>query len=493
MIAHEQGLLAARDEFEQMIAYVRGAGERGEAMHEVEKSLWERVLRMGLEALKGYVQSQGDGDMGESLTLSDGQVVKRLEERHSRRYVSIFGELVIERVVYGTREKQKIEAVPLDARLELPESDFSYVLQDWDQSQCVEQSYDGGRKSIAKILKLKQSVRTLEHMNQQMAEGVEAFQESQESPPPAEEGEVVVVMADCKGIPMRRGEDDVKPKKHRKKGEKKNKKRMACVGASYTVDRFARTPEQVMDDVVRQEVEVKRPKPQHKRLRAELSREGNDTPVKSKEVVFDWLEDEIKQRNPQGKKEVVFVSDGEQALEQRADEHFEGFSFVSVLDLMHATPRLWEAAYCFHEEGSKAAESFVEDRLLRLLKGEVGSVIAGLRQMATKRELGGREGKTIAEVTNYYQRHRERMKYDEYLAAGYPIGTGPVEGACRNLIKDRFERTGMRWTVEGAQAMLDLRATYLNGDWEAFCEYRIELETQRLYPYRDTISNAQWN
>ena len=77
------------------------------------------------------------------------------------------------------------------------------------------------------------------------------------------------------------------------------------------------------------------------------------------------------------------------------------------------------------------------------------------------------------------------MRYDVYLAAGYPIGSGVAEGACRHLVKDRMEQTGMRWTVAGAQAMLHLRATYLNGDWEAFCVYRIQQEQIRLYQPQD--------
>ena len=73
------------------------------------------------------------------------------------------------------------------------------------------------------------------------------------------------------------------------------------------------------------------------------------------------------------------------------------------------------------------------------------------------------------------------MKYDEYLAAGYPIGSGVVEGACRHLVKDRLERTGMRWHPEGAQAMLNLRATYLNGEWDSYWAYHVAQEDERLY------------
>jgi hypothetical protein len=101
--------------------------------------------------------------------------------------------------------------------------------------------------------------------------------------------------------------------------------------------------------------------------------------------------------------------------------------------------------------------------------------------LATRRGLRGQARKTVEQVAGYLERNRSRMKYDEYLAAGYPIGSGVVEGACRHLVKDRLERAGMRWRRQGAQAMLDLRATYLNGEWEAFWTYHVEKEDDRLY------------
>ena len=81
----------------------------------------------------------------------------------------------------------------------------------------------------------------------------------------------------------------------------------------------------------------------------------------------------------------------------------------------------------------------------------------------------------------YLENNREHMRYDEYIAAGYPIGSGVAEGACRHLVKDRMEQSGMRWTLSGAQAMLHVRATYLNDQWDEFIEDRIEREQTRLY------------
>lgn len=84
------------------------------------------------------------------------------------------------------------------------------------------------------------------------------------------------------------------------------------------------------------------------------------------------------------------------------------------------------------------------------------------------------------------------MRYDEYLRAGYPIASGVIEGACRHYVRDRLERSGMRWTRAGAQAMLDVRSEFLNGAWTAFQSHRIERETQRMYPHRQVLKGIEW-
>ena len=83
------------------------------------------------------------------------------------------------------------------------------------------------------------------------------------------------------------------------------------------------------------------------------------------------------------------------------------------------------------------------------------------------------------------------MRYHEYLAAGYPIASGVIEGACRHVVKDRLERTGMTWTVPGAQAMLSLRCIHLSEIWDEFTNFRVQTETERLYPYRSTLADMQ--
>jgi len=135
-----------------------------------------------------------------------------------------------------------------------------------------------------------------------------------------------------------------------------------------------------------------------------------------------------------------------------------------------------------HGEGTMEAELFVRERALRILKGNVSQVVKGLRAIVTKRNLNGNKQKTIISVSNYYFKNRKRMRYHEYLQMGIPIASGVVEGACKNLIRDRMERSGMRWSSEMAEAMLKMRAIYLSGDFNEYWNYHINQQQERLYP-----------
>jgi len=479
---------------DQLRTYVGQAATLGTPVHEVERSLWQRLLALGHAALGQFFALQGTGDLGDTVTGPDGQAWVRLPELHPCRYVSIFGAFALTRTVYGSREGQKIEFVPLDNRLQLPASVFSYVLQDWDQGLCVEQAFGQAQSTVARLLNLKQSVDSLEQMNVQMAEQVTDFRENRPRPDPATEGPILVTSGDGKGIVLRRSEDDPAPAAHRTKGQKASQKRMATVGTVYTVDRYVRTPEEVVAALFREGPKPPpRPQPCPKRVWASLPQEDGEGGVcSSLDIVYDWLLNEVAERNPGLVKEMVHLGDGQESLWQARQDHLPARNTTDILDLLHVTPRLWQAAHVFYPEGSAAAEAFARERIVRVLRGEVAGVVQGLRRMGTQGGLKGSKQKTLAQVCAYLLKNRQRMRYDEYLAQGYPIASGVIEGACRHLVKDRMERAGMHWTPTGAQAMLDVRSTYVNGDWEDYQAYRIQRETQRLYPHRHLVEGPQF-
>ena len=188
---------------------------------------------------------------------------------------------------------------------------------------------------------------------------------------------------------------------------------------------------------------------------------------------------EMQRRDSEHTKTRVALTDGERALQILVDQTLE---VTLILDLLHVLEKLWKAAYVFHAEGSPEAEVWVRQRTLRILCGGVSQVVKGLRQSITKRRLFGAKRKTLAGVAGCLHRNHARMRYDHYLAQGWPIASGPVEGACKNLIKDRMERSGMRWTEAIAEAIIQLKAIYLSGDFDRYWSFHIEKDQQRIHP-----------
>ena len=469
----------------QVLELLSTALQEGTAVHQVECRLWDLGLQLGRRSLAALFAASGSGDLGESLTLPDGQAVQRLEQLHPRRYVSIFGEFRLERTVYGSREGQALQFIPLDNRLQLPEGVFSYVLQDWDQALAVEQAFGQVSQTIERMLKLKQSVDSLEEMNRQVAQEVGWFRDTQGSPAAAEEGQVVVVTADCKGIVIRGQGTPTVCGGERPAGQRANQKRMATVGAVYSVDRYERTAAEVVAALFRDPDYEARPRPEpcHKRVWASLPVEGPE-PRSSIAVVFDWLWWEFAQRNPHLQRPTVCLCDGQEALWQACADAVLDPARVEILDLLHVTPRLWQAATLLYGQKAKEVVPFVRQRLTQVLEGKVEGVLRTLRRLSKERGVRGGKQTALRRICGYLSKNRQRMRYDEYLAQGYPIASGVIEGACRHLIKDRMERAGMHWTVVGAQAMLDVRSVWIGGQWEAFLTQRIERQTERSYPYR---------
>jgi len=517
--AKEYDFFKAQAQFQRMCEWVEQALAEGRRADQVERGLFPQAMTMCLELLRSFVVAHGDGDEGETIPR-EGETLQRLPEPHDKRYLSIFGELIISRWVYGTREGQAIDWSPLDAAVGLPAGENSYVLEDWLQRLCIHEAFGESVESLRAWLGTTVSVRTAERMTRDMSQSMEDFR-GEVIPPAEEEEELLVVTADGKGVPMRRtlaerlreesetreggkGGDDGErrtacgatpaaggqPSSSPPSagglagpggdgGERCGKKQMSYVGAVYTLARFPRTAEDVIDEVRRRKRAPERPEPQHKHVWAQMTQLVEGEPMPAAPMLFLDMAVECYLRNPSYEKPLICVMDGERSLWNLAEEWFP--RAVGILDLFHALKRLWEVAHCFHAEGSPESAEFVTHHLRMLLEGKVGYVLRSFRRLVKKHDPKGKRKKTVQSAITYYENNREHMRYDEYLAAGYPIASGVAEGACKHLVKDRMERAGMRWELEGAQAMLSLRAVYLNGLWDQFIAYRITTEQSRLY------------
>ena len=215
-----------------------------------------------------------------------------------------------------------------------------------------------------------------------------------------------------------------------------------------------------------------RPVPQHKRLMAKLPgviEDLGDEIVRGSILALSWAAREVRQRRKKNQL-LVRLMDGQHSLWSDADACLSDCSsddVIDILDIVHVAGYVGKAAKVLVEEKA-AQEQFIRNRLLRILKGDVHGVVRGLRRMATAQKLPKEKRADVDTTCGYFTAHADRMKYDEYLAAGLPIATGVIEGACRHLVKDRLERTGMRWSATGAQAMLSLRCLKASDAWDDF-------------------------
>jgi hypothetical protein len=194
-----------QSQIEELQGFIQTAVATGLAVHEVEQGLFKRLLALGYPLQQWFFALLGDGDQGETVTTGEGRVLRRLPSPHRRAYQSIFGHFELERVVYGTREGQRVEYVPLDTRVRLPAGQFSYRLQDWDQALAVENPYQQVNGVLQRMLGLEQSVASLEPMTRTMAEAVEGYWAEQAPAPAARAEQVVVLSADGSADTQARG------------------------------------------------------------------------------------------------------------------------------------------------------------------------------------------------------------------------------------------------------------------------------------------------
>ena len=263
------------------------------------------------------------------------------------------------------------------------------------------------------------------------------------------------------------------PRERLGKGQKRSKKKEAVVTSLYSIVPYRRTPQDVIAALLHEAPAADlptRPRPVAKEVHATL--EG-------KVVALRRLQQRALLRGGPPHQERVALTDGAEALQTQVQAHFPEHTLV--LDIIHASEYLWDVANALLGERHPARTAWVRTRLQQVLSGATAGVITELEGLAQAAEWTAAQRKVMETTAGYYRRNQAYMHYDDYLTRGWPIGTGVVEGACGHLVKDRMEQAGMRWTVEGAQAVLDLRSVRLNEDWDAYWQYHRQQQHQRLY------------
>ncbi len=464
---------AAREQFAHLVSELQSGETLGMEHGDVEKLISKEGNELLRRLLQGHFDLRASREARrEGITGSDGVVRTRCREGCERTLMSLFGEVVVRRKGYGTPGVSSL--FPLDAQLNLPPDKYSHGLRQRVSQEVAKGSFDAAVDSVERTTGGKVPKRQAEELAAEVSQDFVAFYETRQSQGMESTADPLVMSADGKGIVMRKeglrestrkAAERAKDKRRTRlsPGEKKNRKRMAMVGAVYSVAPHVRSAEAIMG--VEEAGQEARPRVRNKRVWASVEREPG--------VVIDELFAEAHERDPQQQRPWAMLVDGheDQLKHIRASINRYDVRVLLILDFIHVLEYIWKAAYCFYAAGTEEAEAWVCERALQVLKGHASQVAAGMRRSATLRELDPSQRAAVDDCADYLLKYKHMLRYDEYLSQGLPIATGVIEGACRHLVNDRMEITGARWGLQRAEAVLKLRSLNSSGDADVYWDF----------------------
>jgi hypothetical protein len=439
------------------------------------------------QLLLAHLAERGPGDIGMKVMGAD-KVERRRTRPRSKAIKTMFGKVQITRFAYSTEGVPSL--FPLDAMLNISRLNISYTLQRYLVLELITNSFNESLQAIKRWTGVRLTKSQAKSVVFEAAQDFQFFYQ-QRCLAEAERAQplpLVVLTSDGKGV-MMKWQDLRKPTQQRalrkhaldplsiETPRNRYSKRMATVASVYEIERYPRTPQDIVTAFFPREQHAEpgreRPVPSAKRLWASLR--------KSSKTVITEIFHEAMQRDPDRKKAWVVCVDGDlnQIKQfQRLAKQFD-IQVTIVCDIIHVLEYLWKAGKVLHPDATVA--EWVKEKLQQILAGNSQQVAAGMRRSATCRRVKKSARKPLDNCARYLLNHAPYLVYHEYLSQGYPIATGIIEGACRCLIKDRMEITGARWSLKGAEALLQLRAIKLSGDLEAYWKFYERNQYQKNY------------
>lgn len=447
----------------------------------------------------------------------EGTTRREVVEDQSRALGMVFGEVDIGRLVYRAPRKGVGNLMPLDLELNLPTGRFSFGLQRLAAFEILRSSFESAHAAILESTGVSVSKGELEDMAAELAVDFELFYsvgseqartglsailgspDGIRSPDGLDRTKLLILTTDASGVRVVKADlreatriaaekrmdlhekDDPMPES---KQIKLYRRRMAQVCAVYQIARFRRRPEDIICELRHLEIggdKPVRPRPEQKRVWASVAEDAEPT--------IRTMFREALLRDPKQEMPWVVVVDGnaDQLRIIRRLAKKLNVKVTLILDFIHVAGYVWKAGKAFHPHDADATRRWVDKKLLAILNGKASDVAAGMRRAATLAKYPKSKRKPIDRCCDYLLDHKDMLQYDGYLAEGFPIASGVIEGACRHLMQDRLDLSGATWRLRNAEAVLKLRALKSSGDFDEYWAFHVEEELRRnhLARYKD--------
>ncbi len=488
--ADADAFAGSQAQFAAVTDWLDGCEAAGLEHAELEDQLEVKGRQLLRRLLQDHLDLRAQREARVEVVDSDGTPHRAVEVGHRRRLTTVFGEVDVTRLAYRRRGHRNLH--PADAALNLPTEKHSHGLRRLAAAEAVRGSFDGAVAAIERCSGQPLGKRQVEQLTARAAVDFDDFY-ARRSPPPAEAGDVLAISCDGKGIVMRphalraatakaAAAGNPKLATRLSKGEKRNRKRMATVASVYDLTRAPRAPSDILPSAEEDTQPAPAPIAKGKWLMASV--------VDDAATVVGKLFDEADRRDPRHTRVWVALVDGNvhQIDRINAEARQREVKVAIVVDFVHVLEYIWSAAWSFFGEGDPDAETWVRDKAMAVLCGHATRVAAAIRRKATHHRLDPSRRANADACATYLVNKAPYLDYAHALEQGWPIATGVIEGACRHLVKDRMDLTGARWGLDGAEAVLQLRALNSNGDFDDYWRHHLVQERQRVHQSRYALN-----
>jgi hypothetical protein len=438
----------SRAQLETVIGWLADAatGEVGHA--DLEERLQAEAREVFRQLLQDHLDLRAVREQPVAAVTGDDGICRRyVEPDHDRGLVTVFGKVTVTRLAY--RAKGVTNRYPADVVLDLPAGLHSHGLARLAAIESVRGSFSAARQAIERATGVRVGKRQVTALAVRAAADVQAFYATRTVAPPASD-DALALTVDGKGIVMLPGalrEQTAKAaasatrklSTRLSKGEKANRKRMAEIGCVYGFTPAVRTPADVINPPgTSRRARARGPAATDKWLHASVARPAG-------QVIADVF-DEACRRDPERNHDWVVLVDGNNhQLDQiHAEATRRDATITIIVDFVHVMEYLWAAAWCLHPEADPAAETWVAKAATNVLQGRAGYVAALIRRTAASLGLTGDKRQRASDAAGYLLAKRPYLDYSTALAAGWPIATGVIEGACRPRPGSLGVQTGVK-------------------------------------------------
>jgi hypothetical protein len=397
----------------------------------LEQCIRSSMHSIGSVMLEGLLNADGGGYQGKTIVGNNGHEYE-FEGYLEKGVLTVLGEVEVKRAYYyDTVNKEG--CFPKDKVLDIEGTTFSPGVRRMASRVGGQRSFALGHGDIKELAGIEITAKEIERISHKLGGEAEAFMNRQSYE--ALSDKVVPIKAvpklyigiDGTGVPMVKAElIDTRGKAEDGKAKTREVK-LGCVFTQTSVDKEGRP---VRDEESTSYVGAIETAEQFaKRIYGEAKRRGLDRAQK-----------------------VVILGDGAVWIWNIADECFPWA--IQIVDLYHACEYYWKVARAVLGNNPKKMNRWAEKRRKELYRGNVNGVIQAIQKLSPFSE---NEKEICDKAIGYFQKNKDRMRYDEFRRQGLFVGSGVVEAGCRTVISQRLKQSGMHWTTEGANSIIALR------------------------------------